>query len=170
MGTRSVVAVQTGDDFKGRYIHWDGYPGGVGEQLLAIVKRDGAARAVQVLTEENYGWSNLDSDKEHGALTAGLDDGRFVIVKGYGIAYTTVQNQSSADDWITSGSDDWGTEWAYILRDHELVVLERTYGDTGAHATGWFGISHDNDSARWVVRGRVSYDAVSVEGALSVDA
>lgn len=159
MGTRSVVAVQQGDDFKGRYIHWDGYPSAVGESLLAIVQRDGVERARQVLTEENYGWSNLAPAGAQ--LGAGYDDGRFALVEGYGVAYTTKDGQSSESDWILGSGDDSGTEWAYILSDDELVVLERVYKDddgaSAQHATGWFGISHESDKVAWVVRGRVPY-------------
>jgi hypothetical protein len=167
MGTRSVVAVQQDDSFKGRYIHWDGYPSGVGEQLLAIIKRDGVERAREVLLGEHYGWSNLDFTQKDGPLRFGLDDGRFTAVQGYGVAYTTFKGQSSVDDWITNDGDDWGTEWAYILRDDEIVVLERVYPDDGdAHATGWFGVSHDNDKVDWAVRTRTPYTADS----LAVDA
>lgn len=169
MGTRSVVAVQTGDTFKGRYIHWDGYPSGVGEQILTIVKRDGVEKARQVLTVKHYGWSGLDTEQKAGkaSLSVGMQDGRFAAVKGYGVAYTTAQGQSKADDWVTSDGDDWGTEWAYILRDNELVVLERVYSgdadDTSEqHATGWFGVSHDSDKVAWVVRQRVAYTAERV--------
>lgn len=163
MGTRSVVAIQNGDGFKGRYIHWDGYPSGVGESLLAIVQRDGVEKARQVLTVDHYGWSGLDSSTTADSqLGLGMDDGRFTIVPGYGTAYTTHAGQSDPDDWIESDGADSGTEWAYVLRDNELTVLERVYKDSAddtnaQHATGWFGVSHKNDEVAWVVRGVVPY-------------
>jgi len=37
------------------------------------------------------------------------------LVDGIGVAYTTVDDQSSPDDWITHDGDDWGTEYAYVI-------------------------------------------------------
>jgi len=41
MGNRAVIAATYPDGVKGRYVHWDGYPSGVGLAVLAIVQRDG---------------------------------------------------------------------------------------------------------------------------------
>lgn len=141
MGTRSVLAIPQGDGWKGRYCHWDGYPSWNGLRLLDLVARDGVEQVRKVLTEDHYGWSNLDltvdADTE---LGAGMDDGRFAIVSGYGRAYTTEQGQSDPEEWITHDGDDWGTEWAYVLGDTHLTVLERSYA---------------ND--RWEYRGQVEW-------------
>ena len=56
MGTRSVIAVKTDTGWKGRYCHWDGYPSGVGANLLRVVARDGFETAVKTLTEQHYSW------------------------------------------------------------------------------------------------------------------
>lgn len=166
MGTRSVVALPEDGAFRGRYCHWDGYPTGVGAALIEIVKRDGLDTARRTLTADHYGWSSLDAEPTH-ELRAGLDDGRFADVPGYGIAYTTEQNQSSESDWITSNGGDWGTEWAYVLNERGLMVLERRWGDyaeDGEHMTGMFGMGADAGEGHWAVRGFVAYDA---EDALS---
>lgn len=114
MGTRSVVAVPTGDyTWKGRYVHWDGYPGGVGQDLVEIIARDGVEKAIKTLTEEHYGWSQLDSD-----ITADHEDGlgpeRSDTVPGYGVAYKNDTEQP--DEWITD--TDLGKSWCeyvYVL-------------------------------------------------------
>lgn len=133
MGTRSVVAVPLkSGGWKGRYVHWDGYPEGVGRALAQIVQRDGYETAVKTLTQDHYGWSSLDPNA--GAeLDPGYTDGRFAAVEAYGVAYTTEQGQSSPDEWITPEGDDWGTEWAYVLHPDSIRVLERV----GSGAFGW---------------------------------
>lgn len=106
MSTRSVVAVPFGDTWRGRYVHWDGHL--VGEVLDRIVERDGYDRAVQVLTVEHFGWSSLDGigqdpDRE------GSD--RFVVVPGYGVAYSA---DEQPDEWI--GPDDLdGLDYLHLL-------------------------------------------------------
>ena len=178
MGTRSVVAFPTDGGFKGRYIHWDGYPTGVGATLLMIVQRDGVEQALRVLTEENYGWSGLDDDApaefetvthdqrqafvaEHGRYPIsdpGDGDGRFRLVEDYGTAYTTVSGQSSEDEWITDTGDDCGTEWAYVVYDDHITVLERVWND-GNHMTGMFGLGADVGEGIWRIIGDAYYSA-----------
>jgi hypothetical protein len=34
MGTRSMILKPHGDAWVGRYVHWDGYPTGVGQELM----------------------------------------------------------------------------------------------------------------------------------------
>lgn len=127
MGTRSVVATGTVEDWKGRYVHWDGYPTGVGQALRSILIRDGFEVATQTILRDHYGWSSLDA--QYGEeLPEFLSDGRFVRVEGYGTAYTTEQGQSSEDDWHTSkNSDPLWIEWAYIVQPEKIIVLKGDY-------------------------------------------
>ena len=67
MGTRSAVCEPYGDSYRGRYVHWDGYPTGVGRALLELVARDGLAKVRQTIIHDHYGWSNLKTDQ---ALTS----------------------------------------------------------------------------------------------------
>lgn len=121
MGTRSAIAIRTEDGgFKGRYVHWDGYPSGVGVALRQIIERDGREQALKVLLEDHYGWSTVNGLEEQ-ELGAGYDDGRFVAVPGYGVAYTTVEDQSSPDDWITEPGESW-TEYIHIVEDDGTVT------------------------------------------------
>lgn len=129
MGTRSVIGIPDATHgWRGRYVHWDGCPSGVGEALRQLVNRDGYATAVRVLTEEHYGWSSVHPEHS-GDLAPSYRDGRFASVEGYGVAYTTEQGQSSPDDWILADGDDWDTEWAYLLGEGGMAVYERTYGE-----------------------------------------
>lgn len=146
MGTRSVVAIPTAEGWRGRYIHWDGYPQGVGESLLLIVKRDGLDLAVKVLTEHHFGWSSVDDD----AKDAHEDASRFRFVPGYGTAYSAAEQK---DRWVTFDGDNWGTEYAYVLTSEAIIVLgART--DANTHAVGMFGVS---PGAHWTELGRVAY-------------
>jgi hypothetical protein len=151
MGTRSVIAIPDAEHgWKGRYVHWDGYPTGVGEALRRIVQRDGYTTAVRALTEEHYGWSTLEPDKDPDEpLSPGYSDGRFAIVGGYGTAYTTAQGQSSADDWVTADGDDWGTEWAYLLGEGGMAVYESRPG--GWHKIGFVAYTDDAGMTRLAV-------------------
>lgn len=63
MGIRSVVARPSGDGFEGRYVHWDGYPSGVGASLWAAHHGHfgGDVEAMQryLIDDEPVGWSSL---------------------------------------------------------------------------------------------------------------
>lgn len=171
MGTRSAVCEPHGDSYRGRYVHWDGYPSGVGRALSALVQRDGLEVVRKTIIHDHYGWSSLDETQtvsskaliakmkrkglswhpEYGtaeyhahSFSIGYNDGRFAQVKGYGVAYTTEQGQSWPDEWIRPEAD-WGTEWRYVLTDSALRIL-RGYGvNPRHHATlAWdeaFGLS-----------------------------
>ena len=65
MGTRSVIAAHYPDGVKGRYVHWDGYPSGVGKAVFEIAKRDGLEGAFHTLLERHYGWSTVTAKEEH---------------------------------------------------------------------------------------------------------
>jgi hypothetical protein len=179
MGTRSVIAIPDAEHgWKGRYVHWDGYPSGVGEVLRRIVNRDGYATAVHTLTQVHYGWSSLHPEQsgEQSSLGFGYTDGRFAAVAGYGTAYTTAQGQSSADDWILADGDDCGTEWAYLLGEGGIAVYERRFGtpesDEG-HGTGMFGCGASDTVAggHWRKVGFVAYtDAEGMGRTESVEA
>lgn len=60
MGTRSLILKPHGDGFLGRYCHWDGYPDGVGQTLINIVRRDGVEKARKVLIDDHHYWSSID--------------------------------------------------------------------------------------------------------------
>lgn len=124
MGTRSIVAVPTEDGgWKGRYVHWDGYPTGVGLALLKIVQRDGLDTARRVLTEEHYGWSSVDAEGD--STPSYYSPERFEVVPGYGVAYIYTEHP---DEWLTSDGDTGWTEWAYVLHDDYLAIYDLRAG------------------------------------------
>lgn len=122
MSTRSVIAVPDGESWKGRYVHWDGYPTGVGAQVLEIVQRDGVVKAREVLTTEHYGWSVVSSDCTDEVGPSDSDPNRWVPVPGYGVAY--VNGTEQPDEWIEFGENKSWCEWAYVLHDDFLAVYE----------------------------------------------
>lgn len=129
MSTRSAVGTLVNGQFKGRYVHFDGYPDGVGAALRKIIDRDGVTKALRVITEENYGWSSLNGSDDQ-ELERGYHDGRFKAVPGYGVAYTEVDGQSSPEQWIENAGE-WGTEYIYVIMPSGEVVA---YDDEGRSA------------------------------------
>ena len=129
MSTRSCVAIPQGDSWKGRYVHSDGYPRGVGMILGILYDRDGLDVMTKTLTEAYYGWSYLSGDEDVD-LDLGRKDGRFIAVPDYGVAYTTKNGQSSEDDWVTP-YEDWNCEWTYIMTPAGVHVLQARYLDDG---------------------------------------
>ena len=143
MGTRSIVARPTGTGFAGRYIHWDGYPEGVGQELWQIVARDGLEKACKVLMDQHYSWSGIASDQPD---LAGVEKdydapfgspgymahavGNDINVPGYGIAHADAQ----PDEFLTeeTAKEAW-CEWVYVLGPDALTVMQVT-GDT---VTDW---------------------------------
>jgi hypothetical protein len=117
MSTRSAVGVPQADgSFKGRYVHSDGYPTGVGRDLQALVLRDGYQTVVDtIVSGNNYSWSYLDVN---GAIYE-RDEDRFGAVPGYGMTHTDV----TESNWVTE-DDDWGTEWLYVLGETGIDVLQ----------------------------------------------
>ena len=120
MGTRSVVAAQFGDEIKGVYVHWDGYPEGVGKALVEIVARDGREKAVETLLGTPGGWSNIDatwvSDPDR-------DPTRFGKVEGYGVRYVGSQGDTN---YRTPG--DGGEAYFYLIgKDGTVAYSEGDY-------------------------------------------
>jgi hypothetical protein len=112
VSTNSIVGIATDTGFKGRYVHWDGYPSGVGQAVADIVKRDGMELAVKTLTEDHVEWSTLTAEAEpsgHGSDHS---------VAGYGVAYGT---QDQQDAWLDETSQP-GPEWAYVITEIEILV------------------------------------------------
>ena len=132
MGTRSIVAVPDGESWQGRYVHWDGYPTGVGEVLRLIVRRDGLDVAAHTLTVAHVSWSSID----------GRGDGDpmgFERVPGYGIAHNDVEHVA----WVRPQHISW-EEWAYVLQTEGIDVYRVGLIAGSSPFTAW--------------RGRVAYD------------
>jgi hypothetical protein len=135
MGTRSVIAIETETGFKGRYVHWDGYPEHMVPEYFRLLKEKGYERCVDVLINWNAGWSNITSKP---TLDPTTSDGRFKVVSNYGVAYTTKKmnfmgdpeyQQASFSQWVTSEDTESWCEWAYVLKPYGLDVWENAYED-----------------------------------------
>jgi len=111
MSTRSVIAQTTALGFRGRYVHYDGYPTAVGEAVRLIVARDGVEVATRILTKDHYGWASVD------AAGAGARN----AVVGYGEYF----DDQAEGDWITNDGDSWGTEYAYAIMQEGIEVSVR---------------------------------------------
>lgn len=147
MGTRSAVGIAQGDGWKARYVHWDGYPTGVGLEIFAIHRLTAGSdwkETVRLLTKKHFSWSVLDPGQEPG-------EGQ---EPGVGRYHTDAEE----DDWILSDGDNWGAEWAYILTEHGVTVLEARRD--GMHAMGMFGV---NPGAAWTHRASIPWDAADYE-------
>jgi len=125
MATRGAVAVRNENgEIRGRYVHWDG--DSIKSDVERFIERDGIEKVVQTIILDNYGWSHLDSTlkaDEVPALGSGYEDGRFKAIAGYGVAYTTKDDQSRPDMWIES-LGEMMTEYIVIIEDDgSLSVL-----------------------------------------------
>jgi hypothetical protein len=154
MGTRSVVAIPHHDGWHGRYVHWDGYPSGVGAALHQIVTRDGHDHAVRTLTAEHFGWSSITGETDPELTMPGHSAARYTAVPGYGIAYTPAEQ---SDEWVRHDGSDWGTEWAYVLGPDTITVYCRRWND-GSKMVGAFGFGAEADQGHWELWSTVGYD------------
>jgi len=124
MSTRSCVAIPQGDGWKGRYVHWDGYPEHMVPTLLDLISRKGVDRVRDVLINWNPGWSFIGQDEN---MTNNLGPDRAHFVSDYGLAYT--RREQPMDSWITDqDSDALWIEYVYIIGPKSLTVLE-SYND-----------------------------------------
>lgn len=128
MSTRSVIAVPTDNDWKGRYVHWDGYPSHMGAQLTAIIQRDGYEKAVKVLTEDHKSWSGISTEGSY-------DEFGGIAVPGYGAAHNDIPEGD--DPWIYPGNQDW-TEYVYLLLPFGIAVYKRSNDKDGDIFVGLF--------------------------------
>ena len=138
MSTRSIIAKQYGDSWKGRYAHWDGYPSHQGRNIWEIVQRDGVAQAVKTLVDENFYWSLLNPAQEDDVP----EESRWVHVKGYGVAGN--EEQGSPNEWYTPENykDSW-CDYLYVISEGGLLVV-RLYDDVH-HFFRW-----TDDEPNWV--------------------
>lgn len=101
--TNSAIAVRNENgQWRGRYVHWDGATNG--EEVRAIIARDGLQKAVQTLIFDHFGWSSVNAQQGTGEEEPRdiiYEQARFTFVPGYGIAYTPEEH---SDDWITESN------------------------------------------------------------------
>lgn len=103
MGTRSFVGVMVGDKCRAVYVHFDGYPEGVGAQVLEYTKQADVEELI------SYG--------DRSSLTEGY-------YKDRGESNVKPTEYSTFDEFYKACADAWG-EYYYIFKDGVWY-----YGDT----------------------------------------
>ena len=123
MSTRSIIAKQYGDSWRGRYAHWDGYPSHQGKSIWEIVQRDGYEKAVKTFVDDHFYWSTVKPWQP----IEEADESRWEIVEGYGIAGNT--EQGDPNEWYTPDNykDSW-CDYLYVISEGGLLVV-RLYDD-----------------------------------------
>lgn len=155
MSTRSVIAFAfegNKDEWtRGRYVHSDGYPLGVGATLLDIVQRDGVETAERILTVDHGYWSMLDSDIDADNLPELYDfmkdDPRWDWVTGYGRSSADEEDQ----EIFRSDGDGWpGAEWCYVVTPRHLHVFKAQWNTGDRELVRSIPLDVDRDSIDWI--------------------
>lgn len=119
MGTRSTVGVKIKGGFCGRYVHWDGYPTGVGVFVAWMINERGPKATAEAITSE-IAWSSLG---EHPDLVKYQRNGCFRAVPGIGVCHTEEMFDEPREELLRTEWNTWngrkyderlgGCEWAY---------------------------------------------------------
>lgn len=130
MSTRSVVAIPTANGgWKGRYVHFDGYPEHMLPALTDLISRKGLDRVIDVLINWNPAWASIGGGDAVFASTLG---GTSHKVSDYGVAYK--RSESSMDSWYTDQNNDpLFIEFVYILEPTGIRVLESYVNEAGKY-------------------------------------
>ena len=104
MGTRSFIAVKEGDQFKGVYCHWDGYPEGVGATLAKHYINE--AQAFELINKGDMS-----------SLGPTLNECEFYTDRGEKLNISTLATESQ----VASKAKGCGCEYVYILKDGAWV-------------------------------------------------
>jgi len=147
MSTNSIVGVPHEGSWRGRYVHWDGYPTAMVPALFAIVARDGYETAVRTLTADHHGWSSVVADAA-ARLARGepaRDPKRFAPVPGYGVAYT--DDEQPDEWWGPSGNGDV-EQWAYVLEPTGLAPFAKAYPERIFDVARTFSVTLESNSVK----------------------
>lgn len=122
MGTRSIVGVPTNDGtgFRGRYVHWDGYPAGVGQAVADIVRRDGYSATIHTLIVEHSAWSSVTGNDDPDLTGKSVMPG---YVPGYGVA-----NDGDTEWWVSNEDNDSDCQYAYAILATVILVWQHPLG------------------------------------------
>ena len=118
MSTRCCIAKRYGESWRGRYVHCDGYPTGVGTALHQAVRQLGYEAACKLLiADEKVGWSviygkNIDFTMPPCWPYTGEPQGP--------ISYSA---RGETEELLLTPKDASEVEWIYIMDDRGVEVL-----------------------------------------------
>jgi hypothetical protein len=121
MGTRSIIGYPTESGFEGYYVHYDGYPSGVGAEVYALFNDLGQERFNKFLECNPDGFSYFPRSP-----------------------YAYEPSQIELTDHVQALES--GCEYAYILNGN-LIHIYSAYSEGGGKMIGMFGQGDRN--AHW---------------------
>lgn len=137
MGTRSCVAKPNGEAIEGRYVHWDGYPSGVGVTLVTAKDTafggDLAAMHKKLIDDERIGWSVL-AGRDLSLPPAWEEVGE----KSANPLSYTVRGEKDDDEILidsVQAAKHSGCAWLYILTEAGVIVISLYH--EGRHVVAW---------------------------------
>lgn len=163
MATRSMIARPEGDGWRGRYVHFDGYPEGVGRELWAIAHGQFKGREAELVTllldAHPAGWSSISSDYDW-SLAPGFRIGGD-STGGAPVCYCHGERAEGALEvgfglFADRFGERAGCQWAYIVADDFTVTVMRWAHGRGVVQDGPDGRVYTDGDARWVFAGRFS--------------
>lgn len=167
MSTRSMVARKTENNgFIGRFVHWDGYPSGVGLSLMQAVEYFGFDKAVSVLLDEHTaGWSTIagaDWSEEIGNVDINnrtndyYENPRGAECHCHGNHISRDEDGNVLDSMLDHNSD-WGCEFAYVFDEDEktMTVYDKRGSADGTRMIGMFGLP---SGGNWYPLTRVNFN------------
>jgi hypothetical protein len=150
------VARVKGDGFEGRYVHFDGYPAGVGAELWRLLHGprfhdDVAALTAYLIDEHQSGWSSV---------------GEECYCHGRGS-----QKGARGHEWLVTSQNASGSgcEYAYAFNEQtRMLFVLSSYCRDGSKMIGMFGMG--DEDAVWRVLASVDLDGPEPDwGAMDVD-
>ena len=151
--------------WKGRYVHFDGNPGGAGAALLRIVARDGLVKAHEVLLNTHGGWDSITAERSRLECDdAGVpfiqtyagESGHYVVAH-HGAEFVVGYGEPNMHGYVVTPenlSDYPSCSWAYFLGADGLSFAKLDGTDDGIH---WMG------KVPWGTRPEDLVDIVEVE-------
>lgn len=121
MSTRGCIAKPVGDEWAGRYHHFDAYPDGLGATLWTLVQEHGVEWARRTLIDEHpAGWSTING--ADWSKPPGYRSGSGPSCYCHGGRAEDENLISSRDEDKPSDSTPLFIEWVYVLGDLAMVV------------------------------------------------
>ena len=172
--TSSIIAVQYGDGFRGRYCHLDGYPTYNGKVLFEEVRSAGVDALEAFLSDDGPGAWGITCIAS-GFLTAGRempwaqgDDFAAFNETGYNHLVWRDHPDAKKMPWITHADTDlWGTAWCYVASIGGLTVgVVRWSVKDMSETVEWLGFYGWHQTPDWEVLNAARLGSSRAEGKL----